>query len=126
MPRYVRCEPADMEVTETACAMSREKGAVLCVGCPGPAAGHDVPTAPLSDPSEQSDESDSLVVQAEAVTPPVDSCPGFFVDFTGHEDLLERFISAGASRGLKPGESALDLVYLFDAGLLCLLEEVEA
>jgi len=44
--------------------------------------------------------------------------PGIFVDFTGCEDLLEEFNAAALTAGMKPGESALDLIYLFANGEL--------
>ena len=48
--------------------------------------------------------------------------PGFFVDFTDYEELLEEFNTAALKAGMEPSESALDLIYLFASGELYLKE----
>ena len=46
---------------------------------------------------------------------------GIFVDFAGCEDLLDEFAAACAERGFTPGESALDIIYLFVKGKLAVI-----
>lgn len=48
---------------------------------------------------------------------------GIFVDFTGCEDLLDEFVAACAERGFAPGESALDIIYLFVTGQLAVIRK---
>jgi len=62
----------------------------------------------------------------KTASPPQPAGPGFFVDFTDHEDLLAEFESAAKQIGYTPGESALDLIYLFVAKQLQLLDESNA
>lgn len=53
-------------------------------------------------------------------SPAPGSRPGFFVDFTDYEDLLEEFNAAALKGDMKPSDSALDLIHLFATGELCL------
>jgi hypothetical protein len=107
-----KCSNVRPAITEKICEEMRDRKALVCRECPGPA-GKAVEVA--ADPAQQAPDVKVLI----------SGRPGFFVDFTGHEDLLEKFKDAATERGMKPGESALDLIYLFAEGLLCLIEEID-
>jgi len=66
--------------------------------------------------SPEADSDEFIVLQAAEPAPM--PLPGFFVDFTGCEELLEEFRVAAESAGLSPSDSALDLIYLFANGEL--------
>jgi hypothetical protein len=106
MVNHGRCSNVRPAIDEKTCEEMRQREARICSGCPGPA------------PAVVDACAAEVVKQAVAVL------PGFFVDFTGCEDLLQKFKEAATSHGMKPGDSALDLIYLFSEGMLCLLEEV--
>lgn len=116
MPSYVKCKRSRMAVTETACRNMRSKQAFICIGCTGPAlisGGGQLMIRAEVEPG-------SAPQLAHTYKPVRATIPGLWVDFSGCEDLLERFKAAAAERGMKPGASALDLIYLFDAGMLVL------
>ena len=74
-------------------------------------------TAPDSPPSAEMSEHAKQPTTCP-VPPVLPGRPGFFVDFTDCEDLLEEFSVAAMKAGLSPSDSALDLIYLFANGEL--------
>jgi len=121
-----KCINVRIAITKDICEDFRGRGARICDGCPGPEGAQraedalDVPTVASAD----ADELPALVKEQPA---PVASAsildepslpPGFYVDFTGCEDILHAWTSAATERGLDPGAAALDIIYLFTEGLL--------
>jgi hypothetical protein len=98
-----KCKGVRIAITEQICEEFRSRQARICDGCPGPY-------------GDQQQGSPSPAPEQEAAN----QSPGFFVDFTGHEDLLQTWTAAAAERGLDPGGAALDIIYLFTEGLLYL------
>jgi hypothetical protein len=115
-----KCSNVRPAITEAVCDEMCGRNALVCRDCSGPAPVDELP--PLDDVSVTTTTAGDLV---QSVKEAAIGRPGFFVDFSGHEDLLAKFKAAADSRGMRPGESALDLVYLFVEGLLFLQEELE-
>lgn len=146
MRNHGRCKNVREVITKEACEEQQERGARICRGCPGPMLPADpapTTTPKSAEPYETlAKEFDHLSYQScnpvqpvevvaapslvikdlapgKIIVVPNDDCrPGFFVDFTGHEDLMTEFCQAACKAGMTPGESALDLIYLFVEGKL--------
>lgn len=118
-----RCKNVRPFITAQDCSLMQERPAQICNGCTSPAFVKEPEIVVAAETVIDNFAHLPGGQIVETVKAAVAARPGIFVDFTGNEDLLERFKDAAASQGMKAGESALDLIYLFDAGLLCLSEE---
>lgn len=143
MLNHGKCKNVRVAITIEVCEEMRQREARVCIGCPGPlsSAGDSAKsiTVDLADHprkflvSPPNPRPQRLItpedVRAFAGQVDIALCsilpeefvvkkPGFFVDFTGHEELLQQFSDALREKGLEPSESALDLIYLFAEGLL--------